>query len=295
MKTDVFIPASIKDADKLGILLIQLINCCTDINDIYISIPAINNENRNFEINGHNVSFFNDSEILDLKWLSLCSFRKNWIYQQLLKLCQNVTKTEYYFVIDADIIPIKPFSLFENNKPILFAKPNARDESAFIRYISKATGGDLAVWTDAEYATTSYISDLMVFKKSWINEMIHKYFSSEDQFLLFSSLITYWQKIPNIRKKSIFMSEYELYGRYIAKYHTDEIAIKSIVQNYVNSMQMKMIQKSTDSQLNQVYAVDEIQKYMQDSIKENIYEFIKLQTNCPYSDNKYKKAETSNE
>ena len=292
MKADVFIPSSLKDANKLATLLIQLVSCCNDINDIYVSIPSIN-DRKEFELCGHKVKFFNDSEILDLKWLSLCNFRKNWIYQQLLKLCQNVTKTEYYFVIDADIFPLKPFNLFVDEKPILFIKPNGLDESAFIRYISKATGGDLATWTENEYATTSYISDFMLFKKSWVNEMILKYFNSIDEFLLFSTTITFWRNIPGIRRKSIFMSEYEMYGRYVAKYHSNEVYRQHIIQNYEPAIQMKMVQKGTKSQSEQAYSVEDIQNYITQYSKQEEYKFIKLQTNCPYSDVKYKKIETN--
>ena len=63
-----------------------------------------------------------------------------------------MTKTDYYYVIDADIMPTKELHLEQNGKPVLFTHTNPNDEMAFNRFIAKATGGDLATWSDDEYA-----------------------------------------------------------------------------------------------------------------------------------------------
>ena len=52
------------------------------------------------------------------------------------------------------------------------------DEMAFNRFIAKATGGDLATWSDDEYVETRFIADQQLFKREWVDEMIGRYFHS---------------------------------------------------------------------------------------------------------------------
>ena len=136
-----------------------------------------------------------------------------------------MTKTDYYYVIDADIIPTKELRLEQNGKPVLFTHTNPMDEMAFNRFIAKATGGDLAIWSDDEYAETRFIADQQLFKREWVDEMIGKYFHSVDEFMLFTCLNTYWRNTPIARRDSIFISEYIMYSLYVEKYHLEEVEV----------------------------------------------------------------------
>ena len=136
-----------------------------------------------------------------------------------------MTKTEYYYVIDADIMPTRELRLEQNGKPVLFTHTNPMDEMAFNRFIAKATGGDLAIWSDEEYAETRFIADQQLFKREWVDEMIGKYFHSVDEFMLFTCLNTYWRNTPIARRDSIFISEYIMYSLYVEKYHFEEVEV----------------------------------------------------------------------
>lgn len=156
-----------------------------------------------------------------------------------MKLCQRVTKTDYYYVIDADIMPTKELHLEQNGKPVLFTRTNPNDEMAFNRFIAKATGGDLATWSDDEYAETRFIADQQLFKREWVDEMIGKYFHSVDEFMLFTCLNTYWRNTPIARTDSIFISEYIMYSLYVEKYHKAEVEVV-----YADTKQIDKIQYS---------------------------------------------------
>lgn len=266
MKVDAFIPTVYKDLNKLAYVIDNLVLHCQDIADVHVSMPD-SSTMKDFEKNGHKVVFHNDFDILNVP-LQLCKFRPNWIYQQLLKLCQRVTNTEYYYVIDSDMMPVKELALFFNDKPVLFSFMKTDDESAFMRFIAKATGGDLALWSEYPYATTQFIADCMLFKKQWVDEMVFKYFSSYNDFCLFTLMNTFYR---GLRTDSIFISEYELYGQYISKYHCNEVyAVNAerhcIVKNHVN----QQYQAFSDNEIE-----DEIDKAMADK-----HMFLKLQSGC---------------
>ena len=112
MKADVFIPSVFKDLNKVEFVVEQLVKHCPDIADIHICLPD-KTGTEDHELDGHKVFYHNDFDVLPVmrEFIKYIRFRPNWIHQQLLKLCQRVTKTEYYYVIDADIMPTKELRL----------------------------------------------------------------------------------------------------------------------------------------------------------------------------------------
>jgi hypothetical protein len=233
------------------------------------------------EFDGHTITFHNDFDILPCmeNFLKLIRFKPNWILQQLLKLLQRVTTTEYYYVIDADIVPLTKMSLFdEQGKPVLFSRTNPKDETAFVRFIAKATGGDLVSWTEDEYCQTNFIADMQLFKTAWVDEMIMRYFHSAEEFILFTCFNTYWSNTPDARRRSIFISEYIMYSLYVAKYHPGETSIVIAETKHINKLQ--------HSQREQVFSDDEIKREIATAVAEN-HMFLRLQSNCAMSDIKY--------
>ena len=177
-----------------------------------------------------------------------------------MKLCQRVTNTDYYYVIDADIMPTKELRLEQNGKPVLFTRTNPMDEMAFNRFIAKATGGDLATWSDDEYAETRFIADQQLFKREWVDEMIGRYFHSVEEFMLFTCINTYWRNTPWARRDSIFISEYIMYSLYVEKYHKEEVEVV-----YADT---KQIDKDQFSQNQQTFSEEEISNMVKDTENE---------------------------
>ena len=279
MKADVFIPSVFKDLNKVEFVVNQLVKHCPDIADIHICMPDKTGTTEH-EVEGHKIIYHNDFDVLTpmKEFIRFIRFRPNWIHQQLLKLCQRVTKTEYYYVIDADIMPTRELRLERNGKPVLFTRTNPRDEMAFNRFIAKATGGDLATWSEEEYAETKFISDMQLFKREWVDEMIMRYFHSAEEFMLFTCMNTYWRNTPNARRDSIFISEYIMYSLYVEKYHGKEVEVV-----YADT---KQIDKGQFSQMAQTFGKDEIEAELKET--ERLERgFLKLQSNCGMSDVKY--------
>lgn len=52
-------------------------------------------------------------------------FRPKWIFQQMLKLMQDVTGGEWYISVDADTFVVKPISLWDESGPYLFHEVNS--------------------------------------------------------------------------------------------------------------------------------------------------------------------------
>lgn len=57
--------------------------------------------------------------------------------------------------------------------------------------------------------------------------MITKYFHSYQEFYQFTVMNTYWINSPHIRRQSMFISEYEMYGRFCEKYFNDVVQLTS--------------------------------------------------------------------
>lgn len=56
-----------------------------------------------------------------------------------------MTRTPFYFCIDADCMPMKQIDLFNSTgQAALFSCVNSMDEAAFMRSIAKFSGGELA-------------------------------------------------------------------------------------------------------------------------------------------------------
>lgn len=232
-----------------------------------------------FAVDGHIVRFYNDEDLVPRRYTRLCRFRPNWIYQQILKLCQQATKTPFYFCIDADCMPMRRISLFdEKNRAALFSCVNQQDETAFIRCIAKFSGGELAQWTTDEYAETRYIADMQLFSRRYTLEMLQRYWHDLDEFQIDAFFNSFWLNIPGIRSRSIFMSEYEMYGRFCMKFHENDVFVKTFTRHQEF--------KYTGSQSICPFSQVEISEAEKRAEEANV-DFLKLQSNCGHSDVKY--------
>lgn len=269
---DVFCPCSPKDSLKLSYVVKSLVENFKELKDIHICVPDKTNF-KDYEVGGHKVIYHEDFEVLPVRPLvEQLRFRPNWIFQQWLKLLQPVT-TNVNLTWDADCILTKPLSAYENGKLKLFVQPNDNDESAFLRFSAKATGGVLGRWETNDRCHTDYIADFALFNREWIGEMLGKFFPTAIDFLQFSTLNTYWKN--NDTKHAIFLSEYQLFGEYIDKFHNEE----------VEKVQLKkrQIDRNQFSQIGNLWTMEEIEREIQ-LTKEQGFDTLKLQSNSPLSD-----------
>lgn len=116
MNYDIFLVSAPKDQNKLRFVLEAIVVNMRGFENIYLCTPTwLDDEfisNLHFPIN-----YRTDMQVLKAipqKW----KHRPSWVYQQFLKLFQNETKNDYFFVVDSDTIINKPLEVFEEDKPI---------------------------------------------------------------------------------------------------------------------------------------------------------------------------------
>lgn len=204
---DVFIPCAKKDYNKLKFLIKSLDNLIDFDGDVYICTET--DEKLNFE-SDRNIHIYTDKEILDLKKI-VFKHRHGWIYQQLLKLCQNVTKNENFLVIDSDIYINRPIKIFEGDRVNFFiSKRPVNTHVPYFNFMEK-----YGINRGFKF---SFINDFMLFNKTKIEKMF-TLVGGKPQFIDFVS--------ENVSSEC-YLSEYELYGNFVFNNYNDYFNILTI-------------------------------------------------------------------
>jgi hypothetical protein len=196
MNYDAVILSSEKDYIKLDFLLDSLINLDPKPENIFVISPTEIKEKRK------EVNYFLDDEVLKFKKENL-KFRPNWIKQQFLKLFQDITKNDYYLILDSDIFLNKKIEIFKNNKPnfLLSVDQNHKPYFDFLENF-----GIKKIYE------RSFISEIMLFNKKIIRRFL------EDSNLTVDSFIN---KSIEIINDNCYISEFEFYGNMVLKYYPD--------------------------------------------------------------------------
>lgn len=140
-------------------------------------------------------------------------FRPNWIYQMYLKMFQNVTKNDNFLVIESDAIINSKLSFFDNNKTIFHLGIDQNNEQ-YYNFNRKMLN------IGREY-NFSFISELMMYNKNIVNDMIIKSDCLDlEEFL---------EKSYNIIDINCYPADYELYGNFCYKYHFDNFCVNKIL------------------------------------------------------------------
>lgn len=217
MNFDIVILSHSKDYNKLPYLIESIRNNVLGFKDVHIISP-----NKIVDrIEG--IHYHTDKEALPLneetnklwnEWVENNSFTRqkpNWILQQFIKLFNVVTENDY-LIVDSDIIFNKEIKIIENEKPNLFLGRNQYNREYFTFMEGILSLEKMNNW--------SFICELMFFKKNIINKLLNEHFNGD-----YNSFIK--QSIPLIND-SCFISEFELYGNYVMKNHSNEYNLKKI-------------------------------------------------------------------
>jgi hypothetical protein len=137
-----------------------------------------------------------------------------WHYQQFLKLVYyKIASSNYYFIIDADVVMNRPFVVVEDSgRQTFYVGENTGHDSAAvsIRYLI----GDRQYIPDA-----SFIADLMCFNKNMVKDLIEIIESKYNMEFYKAAVIVE-------QKSAARFSEYELYGVY-ANYRDGEKSLSN--------------------------------------------------------------------
>ena len=202
MKYDILILCKNDDLNKIKYLIKSIKMNIIGYDDIYLITPD--------KVNIDGVINITDYEVIEKKYKENIKHRPNWIFQQYIKLFQDVTKNDYYVVIDSDIYLNKKIEIFTNNIPSFFIGRDQYHQQYF--NFSKEFG-------ISKLYEKSFISEIMVFDKRKIREFLSKIDITTDLFL---------EKSNNIIDKNCYISEFEFYGNMILKYYNDSYNIKNL-------------------------------------------------------------------
>lgn len=205
MKYDILILSKNDDFNKIVFLLKSIKDNIKGYDSIYLITPE------RLDIEG--VINLTDFEVINEKYKVDLKYRPNWIFQQYIKLLQDVTKNDHYLVIDSDIYINRNIDIFINGKPNFFITRDQYHQPYF---------NFMKEFNLLKLYNTSFISEMMVFSKSKIRQFLNKNELTVEGFL---------KKSNQIINQDCYISEFEFYGNMILKEFPDDYNFTKLSTN----------------------------------------------------------------
>lgn len=198
---DVVIPCAKKDYVKIKYCVESLKFLDPQPSSIFIVSES--------KINIKNTTWIDEKEAIQISINDISYRRPNWIYQQIIKLCQDFT-LDNYFCIDSDLVFKKPLKLYneETGDPYFFISNHKQNHKPYFNFMKKVF--DLEKQVDY-----SFISDITMFNRFYLREII-----PSDNWLL--------EKCNEYLSEDCLIGEPEIYGNYLAKYYPFSFDLKDI-------------------------------------------------------------------
>ena len=198
MNYDLIIPCHPKDYVKLQYCANS---CMKYLNprpcNIYIVCPD------EFETSDDLIKHVSDDEAVNINAQDINFHRKNWIYQQIVKLGQDFTENDLYLCVDSDLIFNKAIDLFDENRPKFFISDREQNHKPYFNFMKKSHDLEKQV-------NHTFINDFMMFDKKICSEIIDIESGGLEGFLSFCN--------ENLSDDCL-LSEFELYGNYVSKHY----------------------------------------------------------------------------
>jgi hypothetical protein len=201
---DILIVSHQKDFHKLPTVINSIKSNVVGFDKIHII------SNDTLLLNDPKIIVHNERDILNVNFNRI-KYRPNWIYQQLLKLLQTVTQ-KWYLVIDADTVISKRLSPIQNGNAKFYFNENSQNYKPYFKFSEK-----LKVPKTEE---NTFISEIMLFNRDYIKEL----FSINNLNRIEDILEFIYENVDETSQ----LSEYELYGNFIKKYHPNSYEDKHI-------------------------------------------------------------------
>lgn len=230
MDYEVVVPAAPKDYNKLPYLVNSIEKYLwPKPSHIYIIHPLTNDIKPSLDV-AH--TYIDEQLVLNLDPNLATGFRRSpWIYQQFLKLFQNVTRTPDYLVIDADLIINRDIRVFDVNtrKPYFFLG-NDQNHEPYYRYTQDMFG----FGREFNY---SFISEMMLFNKEVTYLLLQVFEAQRGNRIRFALPTTREYKINWLYYVTCrnacdawIPADYEIYGNFVEKY-IPSMYIKKYIKN----------------------------------------------------------------
>lgn len=226
MKYDLVLNAHTKDINKIP-FCISSIKKYFDIQpeNIYVVCPQ--------KIEYENAICILDDQAIEIKKHEIQFKRPNWIFQQLLKICQNFTKNDIYMVVDSDVLFNRKISI----KQAFYISDREQHHDPYFKMM-KYLGVD-------KVFDQTFINDFMIFDKKICKEIV----GDQKEFLNF---------LNKHFSDDCYLAEFELYGNYVLQHYP---GLYDIIQTKVATLG-KYIDPTIEA-YNTAWSEIEISKYIE--------------------------------
>jgi len=239
---DVLIPAIEKDLATLPHVIDSLRRYVKHpISKIYIVSP--NNSKLKNLCSRKGCTFVDETTLLpftkkDIHYSSPNWNRSGWLYQQLLKMNgDTLCRENFFLVIDADTIFIRPHRFRSNGKTIFYCRNWSQPE--YFRTYRKLLG------TKAP-SPRSFVTHYMLFERSKLSQLKRKIEARH-------GLPWYTAIIRSIDKKKQFgFSEFETYANYLYSQNSSAVTLKS-ARNIALKTSASSLSKTYTTKLSKTY------------------------------------------
>lgn len=157
------------------------------------------------------IYYHNENDILQID-KNRVKYRPNWIYQMLLKMFQTVTKNVNFLVLESDVTINSKLNFFDGDKTIFYLGLD-QNHKQYYNFNKKI----LNIGREYDH---SFIVECMMYNKDIINDLLSKSnCHSVDDFL---------ELIYNNVNDDCYPADYELYGNFCVKFHSDKYETRKI-------------------------------------------------------------------
>lgn len=235
---DVFMPCAPKDYGKLKYVVNQIKTHLRGFDKIYVSVQDADQLPN--ECHKLGLVIVEDRDVLNID-LRKCKYRPNWVYQQFLKMFQDVTEHNLFFTIDSDVFINRKVKMFEKGRRVIWMGWE-QNHPPYFKFQEQMLGLPRTM-------PHTCINDTNFFDKKIIAEMLERNGYTVESFI---------HKSFEIITPECFPAEPEIYGQYVFKYHLDKHEFKQA--------KVKMIAKeiSHTHWRHQAYSEPEIRAYIRD-------------------------------
>lgn len=208
---DIFIPVSPKDTYKLKFLLGSIIEHVDGWETIHLCMPSNvywywTEVHEWVKIVGvGRLRTYDEQEVVPFD-KSRLSFRSGWVYQQLLKMFQDVTKNDLYVTVDADVIFNRKTEFFSADGRRIIWRGWEQHYGPYFEFQEKVLG------LPREFPGT-FINDMNFFDKRIIGEMLERNGFTVQSFL---------DKCCEVITPECVLAEPEIFGQYVHRHHRDK-------------------------------------------------------------------------
>lgn len=196
------IPCAPVDTNKLPYVIDALTSFTDTISvNVITPDPMLVDTTRDYRVP---VRVYADENVIKFD-RSRFKYRPNWIFQQFIKLFQNVTLTDWYLVIDADLLFNRPIPFFHDDKPVFMLGLDQRHDPYF-----EFNKRMLGIGKTYPY---SFLSECTLYSKYIVADLLRfSGCSSVDEFL---------SKSADIIDGGTYPADSEFYGSYVVHAQPD--------------------------------------------------------------------------